>query len=407
VKTYLPRRIEATLRRCAEQFPCVVLTGPRQSGKTTLVRHTLGNSHAYVSLDEPDVRAGAIEDPRLFLASHPPPLIIDEIQYAPELLAYIKSAIDKDRERAGQFVLTGSQVFPLMHGVGESLAGRTAVLTLLPLSWGEKTRTVADSSPVAPDAVHPQGRLDAQTVFAGIVRGSFPEPWVKPERDIRHWYAGYVQTYLERDVRQLRHVGDLEEFQRFLRVLAARNGQLLNMAELGRDLGLALNTVKAWISVLVASHQVMLLRPYFRNMGKRLVKSPKVYFLDSGLVCYLTGVRTPEQCLDGPSAGGLFEATVVSEIAKWFCNRGEQPALYAWRTAAGHEVDCIAEHEGGVWPIEVKKAATVKPEAAKSLAEFLRLFPEAARARLVYLGEGVLRLTEKVEAVPFAWMAHW
>lgn len=407
MKSYLPRRIEGVLRRSVRRFPCCILTGPRQAGKSTLARHCLKESHSYVSLDEPDVRALALSDPRLFLENNPPPVIIDEIQYVPDLLAYIKHRVDADRSRMGQYVLTGSQNFSLMAGVGESLAGRTAVLTLLPMSWGERCQVPAKSGPDRPKISDCKPSLSAMNIAEGLLRGGFPESVVSVRRNPRLWYAGYVQTYLERDVRQIRNIGDYDEFQRFLRAAAARNGQIFNMAEMSRDLGVALNTVKSWISLLVASHQIILLRPYFRNLGKRLVKNPKIYFLDSGLVCYLTGVQTPLQCAHGPQAGSLLEADVISEVLKWFYNHGEQPALYAWRTSAGQEVDCVIESGGNLWPLEIKLTATVKPDHIKGLAQFMELFPEARRGRLIYLGANVRRMAPAIEAAPFSWLASW
>jgi len=386
----------------------VVLTGPRQSGKTTLVRHFLRETHALISLDEPDVREVARRDPRTFLSTNKPPVIFDEIQYAPELLNYIKHHIDKNRNMKGQYVLTGSQMFPLMSNVSESLAGRASVLTLHPLSWGERLGTLPSSSPVEYPVNGIPGGPGPDGIAEGMLRGGFPELTVEKDRDSRRWYSSYVQTYLERDVRNLRNVGDIEEFLRFIKALAARNGQLINMADIGRDIGLALNTVKAWISILVASHQVVLLRPYFRNMGKRLVKSPRVYFMDSGLVCYLSGIQTAKHLLNGPMGGALFESEFIAELIKWNCNKGYQPALYSWRTSDGKEVDCVMEEEGRLWPFEVKSSSTFKVDFAGAVADFMETFPEAKHGRVVYAGEKVWSLADdRITAVPFSWVSMW
>jgi len=351
----------------------VVLTGPRQSGKTSLLRRVFGARAAYVSLEPPDVRAAAEGDPRGFLAAHPPPVILDEIQYAPSLLPYVKESVDEARHRAGQFLLTGSQNLAMSAAVTESLAGRAAILRLLPLSWREIAR---QSRRLLPWERRPGatvvGAAPPGGLWARFLRGSYPEPVARPRLDADLWHASYVQTYLERDVRSLRQVGDLVDFQRFLRAIAARSAQLLDLSGVARDLGVAVNTVKAWLSVLEATYQVFLLRPYYANIGKRLVKTPKVYMADVGLMCYLTGIRTARQAHDGPLAGAIFETAVVAEVVRALTHRGQEPRLHFWRTSAGSEVDLLVEEADRLIPIEAKSSATPRVQMAESLAAFRR-----------------------------------
>jgi hypothetical protein len=402
-RTYIQRSLEPVLRRATREFPAVVLTGPRQSGKTTLLQHAFGRTHSYVSLEPPDVRAAAAADPRGFLALYPPPVIFDEVQYAPDLLPYIKEHIDADRTRPGQFLLTGSQNLIMVESVTESLAGRAAILRLLPLSRSEAMG-------------RPQGRLpwERRSAYAkvpgpslpnlwrSLVQGWYPELVAGPRRDIALWHASYVQTYLERDVRSLRQVGDLTLFQSFLRALAARSGQLLNLSDLARDLGVAVNTAKAWLSVLGATFQVLILRPYFANIGKRLVKTPKIYFTDVGTLCYLAGLRDPEHAAGGPMGGAIFETAVVSEIIKTITHRGDEPAVYFWRTAAGTEVDLVIEAGGKLVPIEAKLSATPRPPMASGILAFQREFGSRATAGyVVHPGEVRLPLAPGVTALPF------
>ena len=403
---YIKRSLEPVLMRAVGEFPAVVLTGPRQSGKTTLLRRLFGESCRYVSLEPPDVRAAAREDPRAFLEAFRPPIIFDEAQYAPDLFPYIKEKIDEDRQTAGQYLLTGSQNLSLAQDISESLAGRAAMLRLLPLSRREAEGRPdlalpweAERTP-DPTAV---GRFAYEELWETFLRGGYPEPCTHPERDTALWHASYVQTYLERDVRSLRQVGDLTGFQSFLNVLAARSGQLLNLTDVARDIGVAVNTIKAWLSVLEATYQVIVLRPYFANVGKRLVKTPKVYFTDVGTLCHLAGLRDSAHAASGPLGGAIMETAVLSEIVKSATHRGLAPRVFFWRTRAGTEVDIVVESDGKLVPIEVKRSATPRPGMAASIRTFQKdLGSEAAPGYVVHPGDVRLPLGPATTALPFS-----
>jgi len=404
VRRYLERSLEPVLKKAASEFPAVVLTGPRQSGKTTLLKHLFGEDWEYVSLEPPDVRAAAVEDPRGFLEMYVPPVIFDEVQYAPDLLPYVKERIDSHRDRTGQYVLTGSQNLLLMERITESLAGRSAILRLLPLSRREAEGRAEGPLPWEPQYQgSSEAKISYQDIWNDFLRGSYPELVANPERDINLWHAGYVQTYLERDVRTIRQVGDLSQFQSFLRALAARSAQLLSLTDLAKDLGLAVNTIKAWLSVLEASYQVIVLRPYFANIGKRLVKTPKVYFTDVGTLCYLTGLKDPEHAASGPMGGPIMETAVLSEIVKTLTHRGIDPRVYFWRTSTGTEIDILIETGLGLIPIEVKLSATPRPAMASSIKAFQEDFGDKAMpGYVVHPGEIRLPLGADVTALPFA-----
>lgn len=402
--SYIKRSLEPVLKKAASEFPAVVLTGPRQSGKTTILKHLFAGLYRYASLEPPDVRASAMEDPRAFLEMHPPPVIFDEVQYAPGLLPYIKEKIDADRHKSGQYLLTGSQNLLLMEKVTESLAGRAAILRLLPLS-----RREAEGRPLLPlpwesgRGESSEKHLSFQSLWEAFLRGGYPELAANPDRDSNLWQAGYVQTYLERDVRNLRQVGDLTQFQNFLRTLAARSAQLLNLTDVARDLGVAVNTIKAWVSVLEATYQVIVLRPYFANVGKRLVKTPKIYFTDVGTLCYLTGLKDPEHAASGPMGGAIMETAVLSEIVKALVHRGIEPRVYFWRTIAGTEVDVVVEAEGKLIPIETKLSATPRPTMSSSIKTFQKDLEGASMpGYVVHPGDIRLPLAPGVTALPFA-----
>ncbi len=406
--SYVPRFLAHTLHRASATFPSILVTGARQTGKTTLLRNEFGESHRYVSLERPDVRLRAEADPVAFLNENPPPLILDEVQYVPSLLPYIKERVDEDR-RPGTWLMTGSQGFGLMRGVSESLAGRVAVLTLDPMAVGEG---VIDEPPpsidemldkVFGDGASGLGEAPLRVSLADwILRGGYPEPRLHPEVDRQLWLSSYIQTYLERDVRAISQIGDLGAFQRFLALVAARTGTLVNLAELGREVGVSAPTVRNWLSVLEASQVVFLLPPYHRNYGKRIRKSPKLYLLDAGLASFLMGLHDPDAVLHGPALGALMETVVVTEWVKAFRSRGERPELWFWRTSAGHEVDVVIERGGRLYGMEVKATATPTPGHGTSLAQWMDL--SGARGALGCRVDSPSSLRPGIRAVP--WHLH-
>ena len=401
---YIKRSLETVLKKAVSQFPAVLVSGPRQSGKTTLLRRLFGDSHRYASLELPDIRALALEDPRGFLETYPPPVIFDEAQYAPELFFYIKEKIDADRHRRGQFLLTTSQNLALTEKVAESLAGRVAVLRLLPLSRRESDEMAGFPLPwETRDSVSAESHCAFAELWEELLRGGYPELVTQSGIDEFLWHGGYLQTYLERDVRSLRHVGDLALYQKFLQILAARSGQLLNFTDVSRDLDISVNTVKAWLSVLEATYQVIVLQPYFSNVGKRLVKTPKVYFTDTGTLCYIAGLKDPMHAASGPMGGAIMETAVLSEIIKTLAHRGEIPKVFFWRTMSGNEVDFVVETEGMLVPVEVKLSATPRQAMARSIKAFREDIGDVAMpGYVVHPGSMRLPLGSHAVALPFA-----
>ncbi len=400
---YIKRSLEPILKKAASQFPAVVLTGPRQAGKTTILKHLFSHTHKYLSLEAPDIRAAAAADPRGFIELYPPPIIFDEIQYAPDLLFYIKEKIDENRNKYGQYILTGSQNLILLQTVTESLAGRTAMLRLLPLSYIEmKGRPDAQFAWEKKDDGVAPNKLPIGDFWKLVLRGCYPELIEHPEKDATLWQGSYIQTYLERDIRGLRQIGDLTQFQLFLKAIAGRSAQLFQFSDVAKDIGVSLNTVKAWLAILEATYQIIILRPYFTNINKRLVKMPKIYFTDVGTLCYLAGLRDIDHLSSGPMAGAIAETFVFSEIYKRLSNRGIDPQLYFWRTASGNEVDLLVEDQGQLIPIEIKASSTPKPIMADNIVSFCKdLGEKVTKGYVVHLGELQLPLGRQVSALPF------
>lgn len=401
--SYIHRSLEPVLIRAAENFPAIVLTGPRQSGKTTVLKHLFGDSHRYVTMDDPDARAFAAEDPRGFFSEYKPPVILDEIQYVPDLMHYIKIQIDENRSERGMFLITGSQNLILSEKVTETLAGRTAVLQLLPMSHSEVIHNPSRLLPWEADDDHNDREEAHLDMWSEFLRGYYPELVAQPQLDRDMWHAAYSRTYIEREVRNLRQIGDLNQFQSFFLALAARCGQLLNLTELSRDIGVAVNTVKHWISILEATYQIIIQRPYFENMGKRVVKTPKVFFTDTGTLCYLTRLKEPGHAADGPMGGPIFENAVVTEIYKRLAHRGDIPQMFFWRTSSGVEVDILIQSGNMLVPVEVKKIGTPKSKMATSIKTLFEDFGERMpRGFIVYTGNKRSPVARNITAVPFS-----
>lgn len=365
-----PRILARTIQKAMKSFPAIVVTGPRQSGKTTLLKMLFAKSHRFVTLEDPDVRMRAKEDPLRFLEQFRPPVIIDEIQYVPELLSYIKTKIDQKR-RPGQWLFTGSQNFVLMHGISQSLAGRAAVLSLLPFSFserieqGERTKEMVDWL----KGLNLHQKCESKvSLIELILRGNYPEIASKRSVDRQLWCGSYISTYLERDVRNLAQVGDLGQFERFLKLCAIRTGQILNLSELAKEVGMSVPTMKRWLSMLETGHQVYLLYPYYKNLGKRLVKSPKLYFNDTGLASYLLGLNDRGTLINSPNFGNLFETMIVTDFLKRFLHFGQMPSMYYLRTRDGLEVDLVLELGQKLYLFEIKSAMTILPKHASSLS---------------------------------------
>ena len=403
---YIKRLAENVIKKQEKMFKTILVTGARQVGKTTMLKN-IKSDVSYITLDDIILNQSATEDPELFLKSNKPPIIIDEIQYAPSLLRYIKIAVDSSDKKA-QFYLTGSQQFNLMKNVSESLAGRIGILNLLGLSLRE-IKKIDFNEQFIPTEQYLENRkkydssISYDEIWDIIHKGSMPALYQK-ESDFDMFYSGYVSTYIERDVRNLTQVGDTLSFFKFMTALASRIGQLLNLNSVANEVGISLPTAQRWLSILVSSNIVYLLEPYYNNIMKRAVKTPKIYFLDTGLVSYLTKWKNKDVLESGSMAGNFFENFVIVEIIKSYYNAGElRPPIYFYRDKDKREIDLIIEQNGKLYPIEIKKSANPSKDMIENF-KVLDKVKEVGEGAIICMYNRIYNLDEKNKVIPFNYL---
>ncbi|WP_300845482.1 ATP-binding protein [uncultured Acetatifactor sp.] len=404
---YITRELEKVVSQVAKEYPVVLVTGPRQVGKTTMLLKLMeGTDRRYVTLDDLNERSMAKTDPELFLQLHKPPVLIDEVQYAPELFTYIKVHVDKSHD-PGAFWLTGSQVFKLMRGVQESLAGRVAVLSLTSLSQAEIYGGAPEPFTVDLEALAVRSEAgkeaDTEEIFARIYRGSMPAIVSGAKSSSQIFYGSYLSTYMERDVRELSEAIDSLKFHRFMTAVAARCGQMLNVADMARDADINQQQAKSWLGILETLGIIFYLHPYSNNMLKRLVKTPKLYFYDTGLVCYLTRWNSPQTLECGAMNGAVLENYVVAEIRKTYLSCGMEPYLYYYRDKDAKEIDMVLEHDGVLNPIEIKKTANPGKELIRAFGLLDRASVPRAKGAVICMKPGLGAIDRDNYIVP-VWM---
>lgn len=404
---YIRRSLEATIGAASSFFPVLLVNGPRQVGKTTLLRQCASGKRDYVSLDAMDKREQAQNDPALFLERYRAPLLIDEIQYAPQLLPHIKERVDAARQ-SGMYWLTGSQQFSLMQGVTESLAGRVGILHLQGLSQAEKDEC-PEREPFlpSPEAIARRARTpqDLPELFRRIWLGSYPALWHQGDQMRTLFYESYLQTYLERDVRQILNVNNLHTFSVFMRAIAAQTAQVLSLSSLARDISVSVPTIKSWLSVLESSGIIYLLQPYANNLLSRAIKPPKLYFTDTGLACYLTRWDSPAALEAGAYSGAIFETYVVTELFKSYLHHGKRPALYFYRDKDRREIDILLEQNGELHPMEIKKKSAPTLDDIKAFSRVAKQLGRPFAPGAVLCAADTHRpLTEEISVVPVSYI---
>ena len=406
---YLARTLEKSILKVSDFFPVLLVTGPRQVGKTTILQTCGREGRNYVSLDTLENRSLAQNDPALFLQRFKTPLLIDDIQYAPQLFPYIKAIVDEQKQ-SGMYWLTGSQQFHLMKNVSESLAGRVGILHLEGFSQSERDGQ-SERPPFLPTPEIIEARsahapkTDIEAIFYQIWKGAYPKMHRADDDMWQLFYDAYVQTYIERDIRELGSVGNELDFLKFMKVLAARTGQMLNYSDIARDVGISAPTVKAWVSMLQTSGLIFILQPYHNNINSRVIKTPKVYFMDTGLVCYLTGWNAPQTLENCAMSGELLETYVISEIVKSWWHNGKQPNIYYYRDKDRREIDVILEENGVLYPIEIKKKSNPNSGDIKAFETIETVLKQKrGHGAVLCMAQTHLPITAEVDAVPISYI---
>jgi len=407
---HISRTLKSVIKKADEDFRVLLLTGPRQVGKTTLLKEAQQKGRSYVTLDDLSMRSAAISDPAGFIQRLKLPVLIDEVQYAPDIFSYIKMTVDERKER-GLFWLTGSQQFDMMKNVNESLAGRVGILKLQGISLAEEQGRV-NSKPFLPDLKTIKSRqkdavtLNLPKIYHKIWRGSFPDIVSNDGKNWERFYDSYVTTYIQRDIREYLRISNQLPFFRFMQIAAARTGQIVNYADMARDVGGGISepTIKTWLSALHASGIVYLLQPYFNNKTKRLIQTPKLYFMDTGLCSYLTGWLNSDVLERGAMSGAILETYVVSEIIKSYIHNGHNPHVYFYRDKEKNEIDLLIESNNRLYPIEIKKTASIRNLKLPNFAVLKKLKVEVGHGGVICFVNSVIPLDKGLDAIPVGWI---